>query len=1022
MRNSVGKALALVLLCVLVSTAYGGKVAIYTGAVSWTSVEAANIQAEICQTRLATAGITDVQIFDNAAQEGDLADWVTAATGNGELDVLILFGWLPSSLYPAGNTQPDGSVIELFLESTDGDAVINHADWMFYVSSPLNGVDGLRNITDMPNIGMGPDNTPMVVTDQGKEIAPNLSNFLSDRPLAIDQLSGDWTVEVALAQNAAGTRADPVIVRDGDRGRIIPAFMTGDPNPQGAVAAEIIAYLMEVEIQPTKLAVSGFSTTVTGTAAKLTVSVADDAGVPTPPTTDVTVNLASSAGTGAFDTEWDGAYDGSVTSVTIPAGTLSTTVYYKDSAPAVVTLTASDAAGTLGEGTMTLNVLEDLSGEPGEVAIYTGRVGWIDKAAADAQAQICMSRLTGAGITTTWFQNDTQETDLAAWVQAATGNGKVDVLVLYGHFPTTIYPAPNTQPDGSIAELFIESTDGDLILNHADYMFYVSSTGNNEVGGLQNMMDNTVISMWGDNTPVSVTPQGRKIAPTLTAFQSDRPFHPNELQGDWFVEAALAEDASGTRADPCLVRDGNRGRLCSAYQTNTEYNPKGAVAAEIIAWIMGTQLTPNQVLLSGPAITVTGTPVELTVGLADDGGVATPPASDVTINLSSDSGTGAFDTAWNGSFDGTLTSVTFPAGELPKATLYYRDTAAGEVTLSATAEGMAEAQLTLTVIQTEPVSPGQVAIYTGATSWITKEDADAQAQICVDALSALGITVTVFSDAAQDADLATWVQEATGNGELDVLILFGYLPSSIYPAGNTEPDGSIIETFIESTDGDAVINHADWMFYVSSPLNGPEGLQNIMDIPGISMAGNDNPMSVTAQGQDIAPSLGDFLSDRPLHINELSGEWFVEAALARSADGALADPVIVRDGNRGRLIPTFMAPDPNPKGQVASEIIAWLMAQAVTEPLFVRGDSNGDGGIDIADAIFTLGYLFAQAETPTCMDTADSNDDGAIDIADAIATLGHLFGGTGPLPAPFEECGPDPTEDDLGCESYEPCE
>ena len=595
MKNSVVKVSAVLILCLLVSTAYAGKVAIYTGAVSWISAEAANTQAQICKTRLASAGITDVEIFDDPSRDGELADWVTAATGNGELDVLILFGWLPSSLYPAGNTQPDGSVIELFIESTDGDAVINHGDWMFYVSSPLNEAAALGNIMDIPGISMAGGDDPMVVTDEGREIAPNLSNFLSDRPLHIDQLAGDWFVEVALAQNAAATRADPVIVRDGDRGRIIPVFMAPDPNPMGAVASEIIAYLMDVEIQPTKLAVSGFGTTVTETAAKLTVSVADDAGVPTPPTTDVTVNLASSAGTGAFDTEWDGAYDGSVTSVTIPAGTLSATVYYKDSSPAVVTLTATDAAGTLAEGTMTLNVLEDLSGEPGKVVIYTGRVGWIDKAAADAQAQICMARLTGAGITTTWFQNDTDEADLAAWMQSATENGKVDVLVLYGHFPTTIYPAPNTQPDGSIAERFIESTDGDLILNHADYMFYVSSTGNNEAAGLQNMMDNSAITMWGDNTPMSVTPQGRKIAPTLTAFQSDRPFHPNELRDNWFVEAALAQDASGTRADPCLVRDGNRGRLCSTYQTNSENNPKGAVAAEIIAYL-NRQMSLNEAI------------------------------------------------------------------------------------------------------------------------------------------------------------------------------------------------------------------------------------------------------------------------------------------------------------------------------------------------------------------------------------------------------------------------------------------
>ena len=39
-----------------------------------------------------------------------------------------------------------------------------------------------------------------------------------------------------------------------------------------------------------------------------------------------------------------------------------------------------------------------------------------------------------------------------------------------------------------MAELFIESTDGDAIINHADYMFW-GFNGRNAEGGLQNMMD-----------------------------------------------------------------------------------------------------------------------------------------------------------------------------------------------------------------------------------------------------------------------------------------------------------------------------------------------------------------------------------------------------------------------------------------------------------------------------------------------------------------------------------------------------
>ncbi len=82
-----------------------------------------------------------------------------------------------------------------------------------------------------------------------------------------------------------------------------------------------------------------------------------------------------------------------------------------------------------------------------------------------------------------------------------------------------------------------------------------------------------------------------------------------------------------------------------------------------------------------------------------------------------------------------------------------------------------------------------------------------------------------------------------------------------------------------------------------------------------------------------------------------------------------------------------------------------------SEPSFIRGRINVDGAVNIADAIFLLGYLFAKGTAPTCMDAADANDDGNVNIADAIRLLGHLFASTGPLPPPFGACGTDPTPD-----------
>jgi len=87
---------------------------------------------------------------------------------------------------------------------------------------------------------------------------------------------------------------------------------------------------------------------------------------------------------------------------------------------------------------------------------------------------------------------------------------------------------------------------------------------------------------------------------------------------------------------------------------------------------------------------------------------------------------------------------------------------------------------------------------------------------------------------------------------------------------------------------------------------------------------------------------------------------------------------------------------------------------------FVRGDVNADGTSDISDAVSLLLFLFGSGHIP-CEDAADSNDDGALNVADAVAVLSYLFAGSGPLPAPSDSCGPDPTSDQLGCRSFAPC-
>jgi hypothetical protein len=85
----------------------------------------------------------------------------------------------------------------------------------------------------------------------------------------------------------------------------------------------------------------------------------------------------------------------------------------------------------------------------------------------------------------------------------------------------------------------------------------------------------------------------------------------------------------------------------------------------------------------------------------------------------------------------------------------------------------------------------------------------------------------------------------------------------------------------------------------------------------------------------------------------------------------------------------------------------------------IRGDSNGDGAINIADPTFTLNYLFIGGAEPPCLAAANANGDAALVISDPIYELNYLFiGGPWP-PAPFPACGASSNRGDLelGCRS-----
>lgn len=224
-----------------------------------------------------------------------------------------------------------------------------------------------------------------------------------------------------------------------------------------------------------------------------------------------------------------------------------------------------------------------------DVLIYIGKTLWISPENAENEAEMTKFLLDSESIQVEITKSKESVRD---WMLQTTANGVVNVCILYGILPSTIYPSGNAQPNGSVAENWIETTDGDTILNHADYFGYNSSEGKaNERGAMQNLMDlpEIEIDVYEHNVPMYVTAEGSRLAPSMVHFNSDRPFPLDQFEDEWFAEKILASntgDTQATLADPIIVRDGDRGRLAIVFHTLYKNNPKAEVAAQIINYLL----------------------------------------------------------------------------------------------------------------------------------------------------------------------------------------------------------------------------------------------------------------------------------------------------------------------------------------------------------------------------------------------------------------------------------------------------
>jgi len=263
MRNVVGEIFlcSLAILDLLVGTGMAASVYVAICTVSHPMPQN-DADQEIAILSDALQGVVNLQLF-GAGDLDTLADWVEAHT-SGTNNILILTGILPSTIYASGNAEPDGSIVEEFLDA--GNTIINTGEYTFYTIEGPNEANedmALPNILDAPDAyvwhgreGWRDGVVVMTPTADGAKYTPSLKEYGTSYPLHVEDYDGtSWELELAVAENTEeNLRVDGVIVNTETGGRLgifVQAYVLDIPAPDiswGAVISEYILnyYLSEV--------------------------------------------------------------------------------------------------------------------------------------------------------------------------------------------------------------------------------------------------------------------------------------------------------------------------------------------------------------------------------------------------------------------------------------------------------------------------------------------------------------------------------------------------------------------------------------------------------------------------------------------------------------------------------------------------------------------------------------------------------------------------------------------------------
>ena len=224
-----------------------------------------------------------------------------------------------------------------------------------------------------------------------------------------------------------------------------------------------------------------------------------------------------------------------------------------------------------------------------------------------------------------------------------------------------------------------------------------------------------------------------------------------------------------------------------------------------------------------------------------------------------------------------------------------------------------------------------VFIYTDTVQWIGQAKAQEEAEILADHLKgANGIGELILHGPAKEVE--AWTKKHTVEKGHHLIVMFGDVPVEIYDAGKDAKKGTVAEEYLDA--GNSFSNSADYFFWGQGGRNEEGGIKNMMDIPDMVQWDDDTPMEVTKEGKELTPTLDDYATDRPFHVDKLKNDWELEIAFASDSGTQKADrcdPCIVRNTKTdARLIQVYQTNNGGePMGDVIAEIILNYYLEAV---------------------------------------------------------------------------------------------